>query len=299
VSCPHTHQQNGSVERKHRHIVETGLALLAHASVPLKFGMKPSLLPHILLIACLLVSSITPVLLSDFSTKLPIISLKVFGCACWPHLRPYNKHKLSFRSKECVFLGYSASHKGYKCLDIDSGRVYVSRDVIFDENVFPFARLSPQPFPTPPNSPPVICNFNLADPCINFGFDHMDTRELSNSVHAEDPVIINSGAAGASALGSALVLDSAAAARAVLGDSVGPADVTAPEAPVSLAPADASHQQIATGPPDLPGISAMATPLPAASAPRTTFASPKFALTAPSHILWYVRPLSLHLILMI
>jgi transposase InsO family protein len=37
VSCPHTHQQNGSVERKYRHIVETGLALLAHASVPLKF----------------------------------------------------------------------------------------------------------------------------------------------------------------------------------------------------------------------------------------------------------------------
>lgn len=37
VSCPHTHQQNGSAERKHCHIVETGLALLAHASVPLKF----------------------------------------------------------------------------------------------------------------------------------------------------------------------------------------------------------------------------------------------------------------------
>jgi histone deacetylase 1/2 len=34
VSCPHTHQQNGVAERKDRHIVETGLTLLAHASVP-------------------------------------------------------------------------------------------------------------------------------------------------------------------------------------------------------------------------------------------------------------------------
>ena len=29
LACPHTHQQNGSVEREHRHIVETGLTLLA------------------------------------------------------------------------------------------------------------------------------------------------------------------------------------------------------------------------------------------------------------------------------
>ena len=37
VSCPHTHQQNGSIERKHRHVVESGLALLSHAHTPLRF----------------------------------------------------------------------------------------------------------------------------------------------------------------------------------------------------------------------------------------------------------------------
>jgi hypothetical protein len=37
VSCPHTHQQNGFAEQKHRHIVETSLTLLAHARMPLKF----------------------------------------------------------------------------------------------------------------------------------------------------------------------------------------------------------------------------------------------------------------------
>nr|KYP31487.1 Retrovirus-related Pol polyprotein from transposon TNT 1-94 [Cajanus cajan] len=36
-SCPHTHEQNGSPERKHRHIVETGLTLLTNASLPLHF----------------------------------------------------------------------------------------------------------------------------------------------------------------------------------------------------------------------------------------------------------------------
>jgi len=37
LSCPYTHEQNGSVERKHRHIVDMGLTLLSTASLPLKF----------------------------------------------------------------------------------------------------------------------------------------------------------------------------------------------------------------------------------------------------------------------
>ena len=35
--CPHTHHQNGVVERKHRHIVDLGLTLLHRATLPLQF----------------------------------------------------------------------------------------------------------------------------------------------------------------------------------------------------------------------------------------------------------------------
>jgi hypothetical protein len=34
-------------------------------------------------------------------------------------------------------------HKGFKCLDVSQGRIYISRDVVFDECVFPFADLHP------------------------------------------------------------------------------------------------------------------------------------------------------------
>jgi hypothetical protein len=70
-------------------------------------------------------------------------NFRVFGCACWLNLRPYNSHKLELRSTRCVLLGYSNMHKGFKCLDVSSGRIYISRDVIFDETVFPFATLNP------------------------------------------------------------------------------------------------------------------------------------------------------------
>jgi hypothetical protein len=68
-------------------------------------------------------------------------SVRIFGCACYPNLHPFNARKLEYRSVQCAFLGYSNLHKGFKCLDINSGRLYISRDVIFDETIFPFAKL--------------------------------------------------------------------------------------------------------------------------------------------------------------
>ena len=144
VSCPHAHQQNGSAERKHRHIVEVGLSLLAHASMSLKYWDE-AFIPATYLINRLpskVMGNITP-LEKLFHQKPDYNSLKIFGCACYPNLHPYNRHKLNFRSTQCVFIGYSNLHKGYKCLEIAIGRIYISRDVVFDETLFPFAKLHP------------------------------------------------------------------------------------------------------------------------------------------------------------
>jgi hypothetical protein len=142
VSCPHAHQQNESAEGKHRHIVEVGLTLLAQASMPLKFWDEAFTTTVYLI-------NRTPNKVLNFATPLECLlhtkpnymSPRVFGCACWPNLRPYNKHKVDFRSKQCAFLGYSSQHKGFKCLDISEGRVYIFRDVVFDETIYHFAKL--------------------------------------------------------------------------------------------------------------------------------------------------------------
>jgi hypothetical protein len=44
------------------------------------------------------------------------------------------------RSSPCVFLGYSSSHHGYRCLNLESHRIYVSHHVRFHETVFPFEK---------------------------------------------------------------------------------------------------------------------------------------------------------------
>jgi len=156
-TCPHTHHQNGRVERRHRHIVDTGLALLAHSNLPLQYWDAA------FDTACFLINRLPS---SLNSTKSPFellfqkppdyTFLKSFGCECWPYLRPYNSNKMAFRSQSCVFIGYSKPHMGYRCLHVPSGRIYVARHVIFNESAFPFQ--------TRPSTPPVTSSIPVALP---------------------------------------------------------------------------------------------------------------------------------------
>lgn len=159
ITCPHTSHQNGSVERKHRQVVETGLTLLAHASLPYKFW------DHSFTTAVYLINRLPTVALPDHSSPYKALfhevpdymNLKIFGCACFPHIRPYNQFKLQFRSTECVYLGPSPRHKGHKCLSPD-GRIYISKDVLFNEIKFPYPTL----FPAISNSHFIpTCNFSF------------------------------------------------------------------------------------------------------------------------------------------
>lgn len=74
-----------------------------------------------------------------FNTLPDYAFLKVFGCQCFPWLRPYAAHKLAPRSVPCVFIGYHSTVKGYRCLDPSSGKIFLSRHVNFNETCFPYA----------------------------------------------------------------------------------------------------------------------------------------------------------------
>lgn len=138
-----TPEQNGVVERKHRHVIELGLAMVYHASVPKRcwvdaFGTAIFLInrlpaPHL--------NMISP--LEKLTSKKPIYSsLRVFGSCCFPCLRAYATNKFDPRSLPCVFVGFSDRHKGYMCLYPPTGRVYISRHVVFDESMYPFKQPS-------------------------------------------------------------------------------------------------------------------------------------------------------------
>ena len=146
-SCPSTHNQNGTVEMKHRHITELGLILLAQATLPIKFWWDSfHTATYIINRLPTNVLSMKSPYEAIFHLKPYYKFLKTFGCSCFPFLRDYNKHKFSFHSSKFVFIGYSPLHKGYKCLH-PSRKIYISSHVLFDESSFPYSSLFCQPSP--------------------------------------------------------------------------------------------------------------------------------------------------------
>lgn len=156
-----------------------GLTLLSHASIPLKFSDHS--FTQVVALINKLPSSAIPNFYSPhhalFHTIRDYTNLKVFACQCFPHLRPYNKHKLQFRSSPCVYLGLSPQHKGHKCLD-GNGRVYISKDVVFDESVFPYSNM----FPTSSSPISASLQYYPATICLD------DDNEISPST-PDSPLI--------------------------------------------------------------------------------------------------------------
>ena len=112
-SCAHTPQQNGVVERKNHHLVETTRPLLLHCHVPFCFWGDA------ILTACYLINRMPSSMLHDqiphsllfLDQSLYFLPPRVFVCTCFVHILTPGQDKLSTKATKCIFLGYSRLQK--------------------------------------------------------------------------------------------------------------------------------------------------------------------------------------------
>ncbi|GKC50055.1 putative RNA-directed DNA polymerase [Tanacetum coccineum] len=138
TSCVYTPQQNGIVERKHRHLFNIARSLMFQGGLPLRLWSE------CILTACYLINRLPSSVLNGdspyklvFNKKPNLNHLRVFGCLCYATILT-NSDKFSSRSEKCVLVGYSSVKKCYKLYSLEKKQFIFSRDVKFVENVFPF-----------------------------------------------------------------------------------------------------------------------------------------------------------------
>jgi hypothetical protein len=71
------------------------------------------------------------------SRKPDLGMLCTFGCTAYVHVQKNERNGLQPKSRKCIYLGFENGYKGWRCLDVITKHVVVSRDVIFDESEFP------------------------------------------------------------------------------------------------------------------------------------------------------------------
>ncbi|GJS87404.1 ribonuclease H-like domain-containing protein [Tanacetum coccineum] len=137
-SCPKTSQQNGKSERMVRTINNLIRTLLFQANLPPTFWVEAlNMAVHLLnILPSTAINNDTPY--TRLFEKNPDYSLLcTFGCLCYPHLYP--NHKLEPRAAPSIFLGHASNHRGYRCLELSTKKIIISRHVTFDETVFPYS----------------------------------------------------------------------------------------------------------------------------------------------------------------
>ena len=123
------------MERQNQTVVEMARCMLKSMNVPARFwGEAVSTVVYVLnRCPTKSLDNVTP--FEAWHKKKPNVShLRTFGCVAHVKQNGSGINKLSDRSSKMLFIGYESGTKGYRFFDPSTGRLVVSRDVIFEEH---------------------------------------------------------------------------------------------------------------------------------------------------------------------
>jgi hypothetical protein len=134
TSAPYTPEQNGAAERLNRTLIERVRAMLLDAGLPKQLWAEA-------IKSANFIRNRSPVTGNDktplqlFTGVKPDVSLlRAFGAKAYVYIPKQLRRKLDPTGERGVMIGYQPGSKAYRIL-LPSGKVLISRHVVFDETV--------------------------------------------------------------------------------------------------------------------------------------------------------------------
>lgn len=134
-SAPYSPQQNGVAERRNRYLKEMTLCLL------LEGGLEEKYWGEAVLTATYVQNRLPSraIGMSPFERwygrKPSYEHFRIFGSDAWVQIPAERRKKMEPKAQLLTFVGYSNEHKAFRFLDKTSGRITISRDVKFLEDM--------------------------------------------------------------------------------------------------------------------------------------------------------------------
>lgn len=137
-TVPYSPEQNGVAERFNRTAIERARTLIFSA------GLKKCFWNEALQTANYLINrSPTAALKGNLATKTPaelwyskkpnVKNIRIFGSVAYCHIPKEKRKKLDAKAVKAVLMGYAPT--GYRLWDAEKRRIFIGRDVTFDESV--------------------------------------------------------------------------------------------------------------------------------------------------------------------
>lgn len=139
LTCAYTPHQNGESERRNRTVLEMARSLLLHVQLPKALWEEAARTAVYILNRRLTkaVQMSTP--FWRLTGLIPNVKhFRVFGCAA-SVLLTTRFDKLSARSLPVTFIGYDTQSKAYCVYDVVNKKIYISRNIKFNESIFELA----------------------------------------------------------------------------------------------------------------------------------------------------------------
>ena len=133
LTTPYCPSSNGYIERSNRTVNEAATAMIHDAGLPEYLWAEAcNTAVHIFNRIPLGETNKSPMELVT-GRKPKINHVRVFGSRAFVHLRGENRNKFGAKSKGLILVGYEPGSKSYRCFDLTSRKLTITRDIEFIE----------------------------------------------------------------------------------------------------------------------------------------------------------------------